>query len=562
MNRIVVCDLVPIGQQPVQGRRRRLQTLELRIVEIRMRNSNLSGALPIRPFVNSLPFLRVLDLSNDGPVDENNIVYVGEGSCLPLTSCYSGITQCKLPPSLPPLCAASLGQQQASSSIPMFGYVGIGVGLAALFLVAFLLLLYSRRGKRKKSMRPRKSGASNASSRQSMASVGSRGGDGAARKVSFTKNPALLFTPDPNKSGDTGTKRRRSSLSGRQKRQWKEEWDASTGQNFYVNRKTGEFSWTAPGEAPKEDRILPPPSYPNDDDDDDIMQRVPVIAQPAKRATKAQRKSATPAEAEYDDSVWETVFDESTNTRFMVHTLTGEFVTLPPGMDEAIVRDNLRQKSRDTYATKGDGDDDDDDDVVGSSSSSEGNHDPLWKPELDEDTGDWYWIDVESGTVSFTEPTSGTIVSAEMLEATGRYNMAQVYMKKPSFVKKPLADAANQTTSPGGPVDVRSEHRHSSSSLNTFMPPRRSSGLEALDLGSRRSLSSLDGKGSWRKSAPRTPTHSNMFDDGSEFINNEAVQVHIRSDDDSDEDDSDDDDDDDHSDDSDLERGRRGYRRQ
>lgn len=48
----------------------------LRITEIRLRNCNLSGVLPIEFFKSqALPYLRIFDISNDGPVNANSITY-------------------------------------------------------------------------------------------------------------------------------------------------------------------------------------------------------------------------------------------------------------------------------------------------------------------------------------------------------------------------------------------------------------------------------------------------------------------------------------------------------
>jgi hypothetical protein len=506
------------------GRRRRLQDdniHELRIVEIHLQNSNLTGELPVDVFAHSFPRLRLLDLNNTGSEDENVIIY-GDG-CLPLQSCLNKTVQCILPETLPPLCGPASAPAQ-KMAFPLAAFTAIVVTVLALiilFLCCYLIAVHRRAQNKGKKPKPRKRKRSKKdvphdTSRASMTSMGRKSTTSMGRRsttsmgerrVSFLGNPALVYKPDPVAPDGARKRRRNSSLSAKQRKQWRPQHDPASGRQFWVNDRTGEFSWIGPDEEPEDERIIPPPTYPYEDDH---LVQVPLAVGPDTQASGSRRRSR---QSDYATE-WEMVYDDATQTRYMVNSRTNEFVVLADDEDP-------RERFGGAFSTGAAGHQDDVEPDA---------HDPLWKAEYDHETNEWYWIDVETGQVSFEQPVTGTIVSAEMLEATGRYSEGQVYMIKPEYVKRPSGTSTVAS-------DINKERRKSSG-LHTFQPPRRSSGLEALDLGHRRpSGGSHDhgkGPGVFGR-ASRTSTNS--------AVNEETytMAARAREDDDDDEDEDEDD---------------------
>lgn len=407
-----------------------------------MPNSNLSLSLaPVVTLVDSLPYLKLLDLSNTRSSNTSNeIGYLGSGTCIELPSCSNGQVECIFPSSAPPLCPLT-----SSASFPLLGYVGICILVIVILLCCIAYVWYSRRDRAERRMSFTRDSESPIKPKKAKPPPPRRKTvqkKPPRRKVSFTSNPAMIYSEVPYLGKD-------GSLS----RLWREDVDKATGHRYWFNRKSGEFSWTAPGER-KNDEQFSPAGY---------------------HEEYGQIQIDLPPDM-FEPGVWEMVYDESTNTRYISNNNTGEFRSIPP------VKESPSPPSRTgrepAFVTRALDDDED----------KAREYDPLWKLEYEIDTDEPYWIDIESGEVSFVPPVTGTIVSAEMLMATGRYNMTQVSMKRNPNIPRNMPKMG----SPRSPLAFAGTRELGSPKRSSGIPafaPRRSSGLESYDMGRKRNSS-------------------------------------------------------------------------
>lgn len=355
--RKIVCGVVKSG-------RRQLAQEYLHILQIVMPQSNLTGKFSAN-ILQGLPYLTVLDLSNNASIEgEPNILIYTQESCLPLSTCLNGVWECVLPSSLPPLC------QNTTNELTTLTIIGIVLACLILFCCGFIFFCCGKEQLQKlKSFRIEKQNKKKPLDRK--------------RSVSFDLKPHITTSKSP---------------------EWDEAYDEESGTIYWINRRTGAFSWHPPPGLAEEqgDKVIEPP-------------KSILIHDP----TGLPEIEVPPG--------WILITDEKSKTRYLLNHETKEFKPVVEPGQYAALQNRIRRHSSKF------------------SIGSEGNdHDPLWKIERDQETGELYWIDIETGSISYVRPKNGTIVSAEMLAATGRYTRGQVEMKKTnSTPRNSLASRGN-----------------------------------------------------------------------------------------------------------------------
>ena len=360
-HRKIVCE--PMNVSSTFGLRR-LDQVMYSIVEIRLRNSNLSGVLNAS-IIGEFRSLKLIDLSNTGSANENKITYFD--FCFPLQECFTTL-QCFFPSTFPQLC---------QNSIPY--YIIIISVLILLLMILISIYFYIHYQRRRKQQQQQSKQSKNADPRELSYSIFDHvkaevQNQGVRQTISNKIN--RTFYP---KSAD---ELRRQQINDA----WEESYDYQSGSRYYVNMITGEFSWTSPLDEddktektkrtgfPKSKRGVNNPAFEGNEELDEGSEENDIFQSKSIRKTFADNLRARFHKKEN----WEEIYDEETDTSYFVNTETGEFSRNKPDA-----------KSLNSF--------------------------PLYIHRVDE-SGTQYWNELDSGKIVYTKPTNGTVIPPLLVE--------------------------------------------------------------------------------------------------------------------------------------------------
>lgn len=364
------CASFPVSS--VNGRL--LQSQELRITGIYLRNANLTGPL-MESALRTMTQLKVLDLRNDdglggGTVGSNNTITFDE-DCLDYPECSSATLQCLLPPSLQKLCSLK-GQPTTSFPTAMVVGASVGGGLVLLsFILAYAVIRRPRRqtelpSDERRPLQPHKTLRSMSVKEhvsgvlaREMRSAGEVRHGGRQRSIYHKKSFTRKYKPKPDAKilHDDA---------------WQEAFDIQTNTKYWVNLVTGEFSWSNPR-----------------DGDDEEGYRTGMMGSAASYST-ARTTNLGAGAPNKSLNGWEEVYDHDSDTTYFVRRATGEFSRLDPKVVQAKPIQSRFVPPRAPPPS-------------------------LWKEEHDPESGAVYRVDIESGAIVFSRPTEGTIIDPRIL---------------------------------------------------------------------------------------------------------------------------------------------------
>ena len=205
---------------------------------------------------------------------------------------------------------------------------------------------------------------------------------------------------------------------------WQQAFDFQSNTHYWVNLITGEFEWERPAAA--------------------STGGISVESEPQmSRTTPSQSTTALSLSlGRPRKSDWEEVYDDASDSSYFINCTTGQFSrTDPTSAAQSATSGSRQAQSAPEMA--------------------------LWKPERDTESGDEYWVDLESGRVVYTKPVEGTVLDPNVVLHVRRSATANRTGDPPSFLRKALrlrgsrqepretASTADKAEGPRVPMTVR-----------------------------------------------------------------------------------------------------------